>query len=139
MTRTWALSAELSRQLFWVVQLSSPETGDFWGTNYSDMEGKNVKFSISVLKPPILIHPAGNKLYWISWQDKVLRCCEKETGNNLMSYTFEDWDSKVQHFIIIDRDATIHVGRNPCEKALCSHICVPTPAGYMKCLCPDGY
>ena len=57
-----------------------------------------------------------------------------------MTHRLHDWDGNVKSLVIFSAGATVGVGRNNCsDPSLCSHICVPTPAGSVRCLCPDGY
>ena len=129
-----------SRLLFWTVREDPPGTGSFSGIYFSDINGQSVRLAIGLKMFPSMIQVAGNRLYWVTTDDKVLRSCEKVTGNNLITHELHNWDGSVKRLLVISGGSDIQTGRFPCsEEALCSHICVPTPTGYMRCFCPHGY
>ena len=133
-----------SRLLFWTASWSNPfltRGWRFWGIYFSDMHGQNVKVAFLGEGQGLdAILVSGNRLFWANKYDKTLSSCDKETGNNFVRHEMRDWDWKTEHLGIDSPTSAIPEGKYPCSKgALCSHICVSTTSGYMRCLCPDGH
>ena len=128
-----------SRKIFWVECRSSDEQQISWGIFFSSMDDFNVTLSIEVILEPQLLRIVGKKQFWIN-SDKVLISCDKETGNNLRTHDLLGWDQNINLIEIISESSTLPTARSPCSKgSLCSHMCVPSTTGYMRCLCPDGF
>ena len=128
-----------SRLLFWVEWVRLPgRDGDVLEIFHSDMNGRNANLTIRLQKGPVQFQAVGNRLFWTAIGSKWVRSCDKETAN-LMTHGLGNLDESEPNFFIIT-SKPIRIEKNPCiPNALCSHICIPTPAGYMRCLCPDGY
>ena len=61
-----------SRLLFWTTcRTSSGALGDFWEIFFSDMNGKDVRLTISLTRQPAAVYASGNRLYWISRTTKT--------------------------------------------------------------------
>ena len=65
--------------------------------------------------------------------------CDKETGDNFRMHELGQHDLWLDLLVQITA-AQVETDRDVCILgALCSHICIPTPSGYARCLCPTGY
>ena len=128
-----------SRLLFWVENTTPFSGEELWEVLHSDLAGKLVSRTIQLRRQPLGIQVAGNTLFWTTSGANRIMSCEKVTGNNLIKHQLRDFNAKATSFLIIQPPSYYQVGKNACATGgLCSHMCIPTPAGYMKCLCPRG-
>ena len=98
---------------------------------------------ISLVDLPEQIKPTDGYVFWSSWSTSkntwsIFRC-EQRSGNG-----FELLESKAITPLldrIVNFDVIIQAPHhsNICGGGLCSHICIPTTAGYMRCACPVGF
>lgn len=131
-----------SRFLFWVEPTDLiPKEQNSWEILRSNMDGGNVTKVIRLREKPTRIHIVGDRLFWTRTGDTFVTGCDKETGNNLKAHDWHHSSESADHLIIVSsKPLSDRPERHPCSfSQLCSHICVPTPAGYMRCLCPPGY
>lgn len=78
----------------------------------------------------------GEYVFWYDWMDRSIRRAKKEkhgVGKAIRRNLFELNSMKV-----VTND--LQQGDNECSRGehKCSHICVGTPEGGHRCLCPDG-
>ena len=131
----------ISRLLFRAEQVKLFPGKQIWEIIHSDLDGNNENLTVALQKRPIRIRIAGNRLFWISADDMSVSSCHKQTADGLTAEKLPDLDTSVTDFLVITpNSSTQETESDPCTTgALCSHICVPTPAGYMRCLCPHDY
>ncbi|XP_014680723.1 PREDICTED: low-density lipoprotein receptor-related protein 2-like [Priapulus caudatus] len=124
------LDSAISR-LYWTeTQLQKVETSRLDGTDRREVDVTSVAhpFSIAVFQ---------DKLYWSDWMMWTLMSANKFTGNE-------------QHTLLKERNILpigLHIyhsvqeptGRNPCQSARCSHLCVLAAEGGHTCTCPAGH
>ena len=128
-----------SKHLFWVENTSPFRGEEFWEILHSARAGKTVRKTIQLRRQPLGIQVSRNTLFWTTAGAKGITSCEKETGNNLMNHQLAEFNAQATGFLIINPVTYYEMGKNICTAgALCSHMCIPTPAGYMRCLCPRG-
>ena len=133
-----------SKLLFWLID----KYWDFGVAHeifHSDLHGKNVRSTMRVGKRLQRIRVAGNRLWMmLESREKKILSCDKETGDNLkaheLGFGLPEQYEKAGDFVIISEPPVDGTGRDACARhGLCSHMCTPTPSGYMRCLCPTGY
>ena len=129
-----------SELLFWLGPgFGTREIGLF----YSDLNGNNVRQNDRLGSANGRIRVAGNRVWITSFSYRYLLqrrilSCDKETGDNVK--TLELGKEPVTDFSIPISAAQVQTGKDVCILgSLCSHMCIPTPSGYMRCLCPTGY
>ena len=134
---------ESSQLLFFVETVNLFGRERVWDICYYIVEESKRKCTIRLLTRPIRIRVVGNRVFWVSVGDRVVKSCDKVTANNLMTHDVGVLNGNITDFLIISPTASKNNSRintDICASgALCSHICVPTPAGYLRCLCPQGY
>ena len=129
----------VSKFLFWVENTSPFRREELWEIVRSNLDGQKVSKTIQLRQQPRGIQVAGNNLFWTISGANGITSCDKETGNNLMSHQLRHFNSKATGFLVISHPSHYKVGKKACTAAaLCSHMCIPTPGGYMRCLCPRG-
>ena len=131
-----------SKSLFWAELVKPVKPDKWWEIHSSDLDGNNVKLVISLKDEPVALGFISNRLFWTNSLKETLGSCEKETGNNLRTHKLRNLNTNSPGFLILNPHSHMQAEKHPCTTAagaLCSHICVPTAAGYMRCLCPFGY
>lgn len=121
---------------------TASEEVQHWEILRSDIDGKNVRKVIGLQEEPVRIHVVGDRLFWTSSSGNRVTSCHKETLNNLMTHELPNLSEDREDLIIVSPDPlSAQSGRrHPCRAGrLCSHVCAPTPAGYMRCLCPPTH
>ena len=87
---------------------------------------------------------AAGYVFWSSWStvDNTwsIFSCDKSSGNGLELHVSKGIPSfgRVVNFDVILQTPQ-DSNSNICGGGLCSHICIPTIAGYMRCVCPKGF
>ena len=134
-----------SQSIFWVERPIEFWTRDLYEIYRSDLDGQSVRLAIRLKNDPHQIRVAGNRLFWMdsaSWHSgsgNTMFSCDKDTGDNLMAHELQGLDAR-REFVVISPASEVPSGDDPCiPGALCSHMCVSTPAGYLRCLCPTGF
>ena len=111
---------------------------------------------ITLSKNPIRLRIAGNRMFWLTFGENYVSSCDKLDASHLKTQELRDFNANVTDFLVIPPSANTEDGDeneeededkdtedlpdDPCTAgSLCSHICVPTPTEYMRCVCPDGY
>ena len=125
--------------LFWVECEWLFRADRLWEIFRSDLDGKDVKSTVRLQRKPIRIQVLGNWIFWTSVGDNGVTSCDKETANNLMLHTLSDFNATQSDLLVLIPTSSIKTYRHPCAGSLCSHLCVPTSVGYMRCFCPNGY
>ena len=110
---------------------------------YSDLDGRNVRPAMKLHGTGGRIRVTGSRLwmYISSFRHRTrgILSFDKLTGDNLRVYELELADG-LTDFLILNGPTHVQKDKDFCiSGALCSHMCVPTPSGYMRCLCPTGY
>lgn len=140
-----------SQLLFWVesrfVGGSSSETL-VYDIVHGSVDGKSRSRTIGLTHPPIQLRVAGSRLFWLHTKSFPSRgaviSCEKLNGSHLRRHKLNGQEGNISvDFLIIpavSSEVDAKGGDHICNPAaLCSHICVPSVTGYMRCLCPWGY
>ena len=112
----------------------------------SDLDGKKVKRVIVADYNHLLgLSVSGDWLYWWDTMNKSqirLFSCNKKNANDLSLHEVQVAPSgtpDVDRLHLFLLHAHPPKPKGPCNDQLCSHICVPSPNGYMRCLCPPGF
>ena len=130
-----------SRLLFWVERLGHFSTGYSYQIRHSDLDGEGIKLTISLPNLPYKLALAGSRVFWTTAGYSTLSSCERDTANDFVQYKLSGMNSFKPNFLMVSTSSGIHsAGNDPCiPDALCSHMCIPSPTGYMRCLCPQGH
>lgn len=118
----------------------------------SDPDGQKIRLLIELYQWPEQLRVDRQRICWIqdisnsSWKKKVAFCCDKVTAVHLTEHQIpglQSWVNLDEDIIqkLITQNSSIEVTQLlPCkDERLFSHLCVPTPANYMRCLCPTGF
>ena len=97
---------------------------------------------IRLVDMPEQIKATDGFVFWSSWSVSTKKwsifSCEQRSGNGfelLESRPNVPW-GRIVHFDVMSKYPD---HRNICGGGICSHICIPTTAGYMRCACPEGF
>lgn len=96
-----------------------------------------VLFSPSVLRLPYSITVFEDRLYWTDWSQLALYSANKFNGEDIHNVSAGHLleSPKVVHVFHEYRQPS---GENVCDGHTCSHLCIRSPMGMAKCMCPDG-
>lgn len=110
--------------------------------SYCDFESNTHSRLIQLSDMPEQIKAMDSYVFWSSWSASEntwsIFSCEKKSGNGLEQHAsgaIAPW-GRIVHFDILSRNPQ---SSNICSGSLCSHICIPTVARYMRCACPMGF
>ena len=90
---------------------------------------------------------ADTWLYWwdtpdLSLTQMRLFRCNKSSANHMSLHEVHIEQSRtpdVDRLFLFLPHSHPPKPKGPCTSLLCSHICAPSPTGYMRCLCPAGF
>ena len=108
---------------------------------HAGLDGQNAQVLVRLAEEVKQLQTAGNHIFWLSNSTQTLFSCRKTSADGLKKHEFKSGKGQgLSQFYLIHSDTqpTKREMINPCAGNLCSHICVPTPTGYMRCLCPAG-
>ncbi|XP_057655031.1 vitellogenin receptor [Diorhabda carinulata] len=88
-----------------------------------------------VTKHPYAIAVFENQLFWSDWDTHTIQTCDKFDGKN--HRTLVDEHKDLIYGIAIFHSALHERKYNPCERALCSDICLLRGQNY-TCACPEN-
>ena len=126
-----------SKLLFWLEMVLFEL---HWEIYNSDFDGNNMKLTIKLRNEPHAFQVWGNHLFWTTVGQESVISCEKTTANNLMTHGLSQLNLEKPNFLIVSPMTGVEERQHPCTAGgLCSHICIPTAVGYMRCICPVGY
>ena len=129
-----------SQLLFWVERVGHFSSGYSYQIFHSDLDGDGVRLTISLPSMPYKLGVAGSRVYWTTMGHDTLSSCERDTANNFLTYQLPGLNVALTDFVIVRPNPGIQASWDPCiPGALCSDMCIPTPTGYMRCLCPQGH
>ena len=108
---------------------------------YSGLNGENTQrlMMMEHTHDVLGLSIVGSWIYW--WEEldsNQLRLfkCNARNGNDI---GFQDIIIEQHNRFLFLPHSLPTKSKGPCIGQLCSHICVPSPNGYMRCLCPTGY
>ena len=129
-----------SQLLFWAERRGHFSTCYSYEIFHSDLDGRDIGLTIRLQDAPYRISVEGGRLLWTVIGSGTLSSCNKESGNNLMTHPLADMKIVHTDFAVISPDPPTETAKDLCvSDGICSHLCVPTLSGYMRCLCPSGY
>ena len=107
--------------------------------NFSKLDGQKAAMLIRLAERVRQLRAAGDHVFWLSNSSRQLFSCRKLNANGLKRHEMESSEAgRFDNFYVLHSNNWPETGINPCGGQLCSHICVPTPTAYMRCLCPHG-
>ena len=129
-----------SQLLFWVERAGHFTSGYSYQIFHSDLNGKGMRLTISLRSMPYKLGMAGSRVLWTTMGHNTVSSCERGTANNLMTHELSGMNPAKPDFVTVSPISYVQGDPDPCTPgALCSHMCIPTPSGYMRCLCPHGH
>ena len=138
--------------LFWLERKAAVRPWgrmEYYAIFHCQLNGKGIKRTTVLSHPPSRLRLAGSKLFWLdktSFLQNVLVSCDKRNGSNLQAHALYGAQASVVDFLILEPTTTTVSSGTQSEyydrcipDALCSHMCVPSATGYMRCFCPLQY
>ena len=128
-----------SNSLYWVSTTRSIRGSSSFQIFYATLGSQNPQVLIRLADYVKQLRTAGNRVFWLSSASRQLFSCRKVSADGFKRHEFRRGEAEM-----VDNFYETHAGNQPtmmaypCAGNLCSHICVPTPTGYMRCLCPAG-
>ena len=110
--------------------------------SYCRFESNFHTLLISLSDLPQEIKVVDGYVFWSSWSPSKntwsIFSCEKGSGNRLEQHVSTKVDPRgpTVTFDVLFQNPE---HSNICSGGLCSHICIPSIAGYIQCACPVGF
>ena len=140
-----------SQLLFWVEEkmltFCSRES-PFPVIYRSDVNGKGISWTNLLNNHPSGLRIVGSRVFWldkVTFSRSTLTSCEGGEVMGEITHELNDAEADVADFLIIQPTVNSSIPTEGNDNdycipdALCSHICIPSATGYMRCFCPMGY